>query len=124
VCQHRPAIAMLLLYNAESRKEATMLTALLLVASLAVRPTPTPAVSAPAPSHPEAVAELGAAQDPGFAGWLAHEEGLPGATVLSPAPEPAVACNSCTNCAAMHKSCCFDDLAQCSYCVQAGVKCL
>ncbi|HZF11996.1 MAG TPA: hypothetical protein VFE33_24690 [Thermoanaerobaculia bacterium] len=103
-----------------------MLTALLLVASLAVRPTPTLTGSVPAASRPEAVAALGAAQDPGFAGWLAHEEGLPaGATASGPVLQPAVTCtSSCTTCAAMHRSCCFDNFDQCFYCVPPGVKCL
>ncbi|MEA2691440.1 MAG: hypothetical protein QOJ16_827 [Acidobacteriota bacterium] len=73
-----------------------MLTALLLVASFAVAPAP--------------------AQDLGFAGWLAHEGGLPRSS-------PAVTCTSCTTCAAMHRSCCFSSASQCTYCVPFGLKC-
>jgi hypothetical protein len=103
-----------------------MLTAFLLVASLAIGPTPTPAVTPPALSRTQAVAEVGAGQDPGFPSWLALEEGLPAtATASGPGSAPAVTCvTACTQCAAVHRSCCFNNMTQCFYCVPFGVKCL
>jgi hypothetical protein len=103
-----------------------MLTTLLLVASFAIRSTPTPAVTTPAPGRPQAAAEVGSRQDPGFASWLAVEEGLPAtATASGPGSAPAVTCvTDCTQCAAVHRSCCFNNMQQCFYCVPFGVKCL
>jgi hypothetical protein len=101
-----------------------MLTALLLVASFAVGPTPAIAVSGSAPIRPEGVSQVVSTEDLGFAGWLASEGDLPtGTAAASPAVAPAVTCTSCTTCAAMHRSCCFSSASQCNYCVAYGLKC-